>query len=168
MDDSDPELASRLDPSGLCRAIRRRADASQRELAQRAGVSRSTVARIESGRLTPSLAVLERLLDVADLVLVAVDRNGRLVVPMMDLPGDQEVRDGDGKRFPAHLDTTLDPVGDEWWGSCYGLAKPPESAHRDRRRRDVQRRRSQWDVRVEQFRDVPPPPTVQEWLRRRS
>lgn len=154
-------------PGGLCRVIRRRADASQREMAERTGLSRSTIARIESGRLIPSLAVLGRLLDAGGLTLVAVDHEGRLVVPMLDLPGDQRLRDGSERRFPAHLDTILDPKGDEWWGSCYGLAKPPETGHRDRVWRDVQRRRSQWDVRVQQFRNVPPPPTVQQWLRRR-
>ncbi len=86
---------------------------------------------------------------------------------MVDLPGEEQVRDGGGKRFPAHLDTILDPRGDEWWATVYGLAAPPETAHRCREKRDVARRRSQWEVRVEQYRHVPPPPTVKQWLKYR-
>jgi hypothetical protein len=55
---------------------------------------------------------------------------------------------------------------DDWWAGRYGLARPPETFHRDRDHRDVMRRRSQWEVRVAQLRDVPPPPTVEQWLRR--
>lgn len=151
--------------AGLCRAVRRRADASQREMAHRTGLSRSTIARIESGRLVPSLAVLSRLLTEAGLVLVAVDPDGRVVAPMADPPGD-DLRDGAGKRYPSHLDTIVDPGPGEWWASIYGMARPPETCHRDKAKRDVQRRRSQWEVRVAQFRAVPPPPTLEEWLRR--
>ena len=61
---------------GLVRAVRRRADKSQRELAKAAGVARSTVAKLETGDLTPSLATLVRILGVADLALVATDPNG--------------------------------------------------------------------------------------------
>lgn len=135
-------------------------------MAQRAGVSRSTIARIESGRLVPSLAVLGRLLSEAELTLVAVDREGRVVHPMID-PPDDDLRDGAGRRYPSHLDTIVDPDPGDWWGSLYGLARPPETYHRDKAKREVQRTRSQWEVRVAQFRNVPPPPTVDQWLRRR-
>lgn len=49
----------------LCREFRRRSGLSQRALAERAGVSASTVARIERGRLEPTLAMLQRLADAA-------------------------------------------------------------------------------------------------------
>jgi hypothetical protein len=38
-----------------------------------------------------------------------------------------------------------------------GLARPPETFRRNRTVRDYQRRRSQWDVRVAQFRTAPQP-----------
>jgi transcriptional regulator with XRE-family HTH domain len=137
-----------FDVIGLVRTVRRRADLSQRELAERAAVSASTVNRIEAGALTPSLAALRRILAVAELDLVPVDRDGRLVRPMLDHRDD--LRDGAERRYPSHLDT---------W---YGLARPPETFHRSRRRRDVQRRRSQWETR-----GCPgaPPRTVDDWLR---
>ncbi len=146
-----------FDPVGLVRAARRRMDCSQRELAQRAGVAPSSVARIESGSLAPSLGLLRRILAAADLGLVAVDRQGRLVRPMRDR---DDLRDGAERRYPSHLDTVLDPRSGDWWGDRYGLARPPETFYRDRRRRDDQRRRSQWEVRVAQYRHVPPPPEI--------
>lgn len=133
-------------------------------MAERAGVAASTVGRIEAGKLVPSIATLRRLLAVADLELVAVDADGRLVQPMLDDRDD--LRDGAERRYPSHLDTVLDPEDGEWWGHKYGMARPPETFHRDRRWRDVMRRRSVWEVRVNQNRHRPPPPTLREWMRR--
>jgi len=146
------------DPVGLVRAARRRADCSRRELAQRAVVSASTGARIECGTLAPSLGMLHQLLAVAEFLLVAVDRQGHLVTPMGDERDD--LRDGAERRYPSHLDTVLDPVSGDWWADRYGLASPPETFRRDRSRRDARRRRSQWEVRVAQHRQEPPPPEV--------
>lgn len=140
---------------GLIRRVRRLADLSQRELARTAGVSRSTVARIESGELVPSLGMLLRLLGVARLSLVAVDQTGRVVQPMEVW---DDTRDGADRRFPAHLDLIPDPRGGDWWADIYGLARPPETFHRDRAWRDAKRRRSQWEVRVKQLRNEPEPP----------
>ncbi|GAA3221444.1 hypothetical protein GCM10017691_06530 [Pseudonocardia petroleophila] len=151
-------------PIGLVRAARRRADCSQRELAERAGLSPSTVGRIEAGSLAPSIGTLTRLLAVADLALVAIDPDGHVVRPMLDHRDD--LRDGADRRYPAHLDTVLDPRPGEWWGDRYGLSRPPETFRRDRRRRDAQRARSVWEVRVAQQRHRPPPPTAREWQRR--
>jgi hypothetical protein len=75
-----------------------------------------------------------------------------------------ETLDGAERRYPAHLDTILDPKYGEWWGDVYGLVRPPETFHRDRARRDAQRRRSQWEVRVAKHRGEPPPPPSEEWL----
>jgi transcriptional regulator with XRE-family HTH domain len=46
------------------RTARRGARLSQRELARRAGVPHSTVARIETGRISPRATIAERLLAV--------------------------------------------------------------------------------------------------------
>lgn len=151
---------------GLIRKVRRIADLSQRELAAATALSRSTVARIEAGTLLPSLATLQRLLAAAKLVLVATDEYGTVVPPMRVW---DDTRDGADRQFPAHLDLILDPRGDDWWASVYGLARPPETFHRDREWRDAKRRRSQWEVRVKQLRHVPPPPEPDRdphWRRR--
>jgi transcriptional regulator with XRE-family HTH domain len=47
----------------ICRDARRRAGISQRALATKAGVSPSTVARIERGRMEPTFELLTRLVD---------------------------------------------------------------------------------------------------------
>lgn len=150
--------------AGLVRRIRRIADLSQREFAARAGVSPSTVARIEAGSLSPSLGTLLQLLAVADLALVATDPSGNVIHPMQVW---DNTRDGAERIFPAHLDLILEPQG-EWWADIYGLARPPETFHRNRAYRDARRRRSQWEVRVAQFRHVPAPPDVESpyWRRR--
>jgi transcriptional regulator with XRE-family HTH domain len=139
---------------GLVRRVRRLADLSQRELARSAEVSASTVARIEKGELTPSLGMLLRLLAVARLVLVVTDEQGRVIQPMRVW---DDTRDGAKRQFPAHLDLILDPRAGEWWADIYGLTRPPETFHRDRRWRDARRRRSQWEVRVAQYRHDPTP-----------
>jgi transcriptional regulator with XRE-family HTH domain len=53
--------------SNLVREARRRAGLSQAALAQRAGVPKSTVGRIESGARVPSTALVERLVRAAGL-----------------------------------------------------------------------------------------------------
>ncbi len=54
--------ARKMSPAwALCRQARRQAGLSQRELAVRARVSPSTVARIERGRVEPTLDLLLRL-----------------------------------------------------------------------------------------------------------
>ena len=138
--------------SELVRRVRRTADLSQREHAK---VGAASVAAIETGARAPSLELLQRILNAANAQLVVVDANGRLVLPLEVW---QDVRDGADRRYPAHLDTVIDPVYGEWWGDVYGLARPPETYHRDRARRDYQRRRSQWEVRVAKYRNDPPPP----------
>ncbi len=55
--------------SNLVREARRRAGFTQAELAQRAGVPKSTVGRIEAGARTPSTEMVERLVRAAGLDL---------------------------------------------------------------------------------------------------
>ncbi|HUF27834.1 MAG TPA: helix-turn-helix transcriptional regulator [Gemmatimonadaceae bacterium] len=54
-----------FDAGALVRDARRAAGLSQRELARRAGTAQSVVARVESGRTSPSSATLARLLGAA-------------------------------------------------------------------------------------------------------
>lgn len=139
---------------GLVRRVRRAAQLSQRELAKHAGVARSTIAAVESGAKLPGLRTLQRILNTAGYQLAVLDRDDRLVVPLMIWGG---VRDGAGRRYPAHLDTIIDPEGGEWWATRYGLAKPPETFRRSRVVRDYERRLSQWQVRVAKYRSDPYP-----------
>jgi transcriptional regulator with XRE-family HTH domain len=124
-------------------------------MARASGVSHVSVGRIEQGTMSPSLALLERILAVAGLRLVAVDDRGQVIRPMVDWP---DALDGAERRYPAHLDTIIDPGPGEWWADQYGLTRPPETFQRDREARDVRRRRSQWEVRVSKYRQQPPPP----------
>ncbi|GII21326.1 helix-turn-helix domain-containing protein [Planosporangium mesophilum] len=141
--------------TGLLRAVRRKADMSQRELARAAGVSPSSVGRVESGARAASVALFSRLVDAAGMHLLVVDDHGRVITPMLDR---EDLRDGAERRYPSHLDTITDPEPGEWWADIYGLARPPETFFRDRRLRDAMRRRSQWEVRVAKYRTSPEPP----------
>jgi len=73
-----------FDAAPLIRRLRQRLRVSQRELAWRARLSYSTVARAESGELAPSLSVLQRLLAVGALRLVVVDEQGHVVKPLAE------------------------------------------------------------------------------------
>ena len=92
--------------------VRRLADLSQRDLAGRVGLSPSTVSRIESGLIAPTLDLYQRMLALAGLRLAVLDAAGREVAPV---PVDT-VRDNQGRRFPAHLDVAPpDEVPYERW-----------------------------------------------------
>jgi predicted transcriptional regulator len=56
---------------------RRRAGLSQRELADRAGVPQSTVARIERGVIDPRWSTVVRIIDACDEELVVTPRPGK-------------------------------------------------------------------------------------------
>lgn len=55
--------------SAFLQLARLEAGISQRELAERAGVAQSEIARIESGKREPSIPVLQKILAGADLEL---------------------------------------------------------------------------------------------------
>ena len=58
----------------LVREARRRADLTQRELAERAGTTQSAIARLESGRTSPSFDTVLRLIRLCGFRLdVALD-----------------------------------------------------------------------------------------------
>lgn len=99
------------DLAGLVRRIRRTADLSQRELAARTGLSKTTIAAAEAGSRDLGFTRLALLAEVAGLRLVLLDADGREVAGMhSDGP-----RDATQRRLPAHLDTShTDEVADRW------------------------------------------------------
>ena len=54
----------------ICREARRTAALTQRELAERTGVSPSSIARIERGRMEPTFEMLQRLVEGCDQELL--------------------------------------------------------------------------------------------------
>lgn len=101
-----PEPALLTEPSdapwpaaGIVRAVRRRADLSQRELARWAGVHHATIGRIEAGRMVPSIVLLRRIIGVVGCRLAVVDEFGRVLKPMRDW---QDTYNGAERRYPSH------------------------------------------------------------------
>lgn len=82
---------------------RRRGDLSQRDLADRVGVSQATIAAIESGRRDVTVTMFRRMLRAGGLRVAVVDEAGELVGPIAR----GVVRDHANRRLPAHLD--VDP-----------------------------------------------------------
>ena len=54
----------------LVREARRRAGLTQRELAERAGTTQSAIARLESGRTSPSFEQVERLVKLCGFSMI--------------------------------------------------------------------------------------------------
>jgi transcriptional regulator with XRE-family HTH domain len=93
---------------GMIRRVRRILDVSQRGLAALLDVSQSVVARWETGRTSPRMAVVERLLRMARVRISFHDEEtGAEVLPMR---ADGALTHG-GSRYPAHGD--LRAAG--WW-----------------------------------------------------
>jgi transcriptional regulator with XRE-family HTH domain len=76
--------AVRTVAAGLLLMAREEAGLSQRELAERAGVAQSEIARIESGNREPSIPTLQRILAGAGLELrfrlAPIDEHDRVLV----------------------------------------------------------------------------------------
>jgi len=68
-DGSQLAIIMAMSIAGIVREARRRAGLSQAGLAEKAGVPKSTVGRIESGARTPSVELVERLVRAAGLEL---------------------------------------------------------------------------------------------------
>jgi transcriptional regulator with XRE-family HTH domain len=60
----------------LLRYARLQAGLSQQQLAQRCGVAQPTIARIETGRISPRVDTVERLLSACGFALDLVPRSG--------------------------------------------------------------------------------------------
>ncbi|WP_431935995.1 helix-turn-helix domain-containing protein [Micromonospora sp. RP3T] len=162
-----------LDLGGLLRRLRRRADLSQRELAERAGLPQSTVARIESGRGTdPRYRTVERLVRAAG-GRIGVEFEPGYDDPEAKPPPDDGMRDRAGRRYPAHLDVwevhePRDWPG-AWWAEWYSLPPglwplplPPASYRLNRNYRDERRDRERVrrSVTVRRFTDPSVPSTA--------
>jgi HTH-type transcriptional regulator/antitoxin HipB len=126
---------SGFDVPAALRRIRRLADASQRELAERIGISKSSLAGAESGSRGLDIRVFACAAEVAGLRLALVDDAGAPVEGMAE----DAVRDRFGRRFPAHLDTRYSDEG--WWHGPerYSRPVPWYTFDRDRERRDARR-----------------------------
>ncbi|MFF5172834.1 GNAT family N-acetyltransferase [Micromonospora sp. NPDC000089] len=153
-----------VDLARTIRALRRHADLSQRDLAERSGVPQATIARIESGRATdPRYGTVERLvLAMGGAIGITVEApaasgcskgdegpGGTSAYPVPPVPHD-ELRDLGDRRYPAHLDVW--PVREPkdwpgaWWADWYKLPPeryplqlPPAAYERNRRYRDRRR-----------------------------
>jgi HTH-type transcriptional regulator/antitoxin HipB len=110
--------ATPLDLSGAVRRIRRLADLSQRELADRLAVSKSLIAGVESGVRGLDARVLARAAALAGLRLSLLDAAGNQIDGMSP----DAVRDLSGRRFPAHLDTLHSD--DRWWRYEHRFDRP--------------------------------------------
>ncbi|QSB14453.1 GNAT family N-acetyltransferase [Natronosporangium hydrolyticum] len=143
---SEPEP---LDLGQTLRWLRRCADLSQRELAARAGVPASTIARIESGAASdPRFRTVERLVSAAGAALAVTTEPQ----PLPTHPY-EAVPDRRGRHFPAHLEARPVLTARDWWGAWwahwYEIPRPrwprPAPDHTfdlDRERRDQRRRRA--------------------------
>ncbi|HZC71355.1 MAG TPA: helix-turn-helix transcriptional regulator [Jatrophihabitans sp.] len=130
-----------MDFARLIRAARRRREVSQRELAELAGLPRTTIARIEAGRVEPRLRTFLGILAALGFELAVTDGNG-----VLELDDEQDaLRDRAGRRFPAHLKAFKTPRyfsinKCDWWGWeriawPFGPGEPPEYTfwHRPKR-----------------------------------
>jgi hypothetical protein len=103
------------------------------------------------------------MMAAAGLYLVVVDDAGHVVMPMEDWQSG--VRDGAGRRYPAHLHVVLDPALGEWWADIYGFERPPETFHRDPPEvREYRRRLSAWQVRKKRYFSSLPPSAPVAWV----
>lgn len=89
-----------FDVPGLIRRVRRVCDLNQLELAERLGVSQSTIGRWETGAAEPTVSMFTTLVALAGWSLSVRDENAEAVRPMRP----DGVRDAAGRRRPAHLD----------------------------------------------------------------
>jgi len=110
--------ATPFDVSGAMRRIRRLADLSQRELADRLAVSKSLIAAAESGAGGLDTRVLARAAALAGLRLSLLDGAGNQIDGMSP----DAARDLSGRRFPAHLDTLHSD--DRWWRYEHRFDRP--------------------------------------------
>lgn len=73
-----PEEMKKLPLSSMIRLLRKRLHMTQQNLAARAGVPQSFIAKIESGRVKPTLSTLEKVFAAlfCDYVIIPIPRKG--------------------------------------------------------------------------------------------
>jgi transcriptional regulator with XRE-family HTH domain len=122
------------------RAARKLADFSQRDLASRAGIPYSIVARVESAPERARVGDFALLLRAAGLRMQVVDDSGREIAPeRRELAG---LTDRARRRYPAHLDVRPGKSG--WWGDGWPMfdgKAPVNTFDRSRGLRDWRRER---------------------------
>jgi transcriptional regulator with XRE-family HTH domain len=102
----------------LLRGLRRAADFSQRELANRSGVPLSTISRLEAGKRIDALfSTVVRLARAAGAQVLVADADGN---PVPEIPHEQ-LSDDVGRHYPAHLDVRPVRTDADWWG-CWWSA----------------------------------------------
>ena len=111
-----------VNPADVLRAVRWTRRLSQRELADLAGLPRSTVDRIESGQVRdPGFSTVQRILAATGYTLVVINEHGRLLRASIGETGRNDSGahhyDHAGRRLPAHLESrkVRSNLGD-WWG----------------------------------------------------
>jgi transcriptional regulator with XRE-family HTH domain len=128
------------------RAARKLADFSQRELASRAGIPYSVVARVESTPERARVGDFALLLHAAGLRMQIVDNAGREIVPERRESAD--LTDRARRRYPAHLDVRPGKAG--WWGDGWPMfdgKAPANTFDRSRGLRDWRRQRREIEAR---------------------
>lgn len=104
-----------MDVGAYLRAGRYVRGLSQRELADKAGVPRSTLDRIEAGRTDPRLSTLDKLFGALGYEVLPANEHGR---PLRIDKTRETLIDGRGRRFPPHWE--YKPItgnwDDTWWG----------------------------------------------------
>lgn len=143
-----------LDLGRILRGLRRRADLSQRELAERAHVPTSSIGRIESGDTpSPGFRTIERLVAATGgSIRISGPPERPAEYPCPPEPPHEDLGDAAGRRYPAHLDVRRVTEAKDWWGAWwanwYNLPRhrwpreaPEHTFDLSRRTRDHKRRR---------------------------
>lgn len=109
----------------LLRDARARAAMSASALAARAGVSTSTVLRIETGEMDPTFSMLDRLIDAAGERLVVSSDTSRAPVELARLVDAWHVRGGQGRPDWTRLRASLDVLHQRPEQVASAIERPP-------------------------------------------
>jgi transcriptional regulator with XRE-family HTH domain len=123
---TDPDGTAPANLGALLRALRRAADLSQRQLAERSGVPLSTISRLEAGtRIDARFSTVVRLVRAAGARVLVTDVDGN---PMPEIPH-EDLFDGGDRHYPAHVDVRRVVTDDDWWGCWWTAGYPINKTH---------------------------------------